>query len=84
MSQDGKGQVAIGHNACEPLWVAHQDRADVVVGHGAGGLVGFGLPVEGDDLASAKTLKRHWSLLTRPKMANEASSLSKRFRLKLP
>jgi hypothetical protein len=84
VTQDGKSQVAVGHNAGKPLWVAHQDGADMIVGHGARGLIGFGLAVEGDELGSAKALKRHGEASYAARMANEASPISDRFRLKLP
>jgi len=36
-------KVAIGDDACKPMRLAHQHRADVIVCHGPRGLVGLGL-----------------------------------------
>ena len=57
----------------EPARVAHQHRADMIVGHGAGGLIGLGLAVQGDEFRAAKALKRHGEPPYAASMANEAS-----------
>ena len=52
-----RGKVAIGNNAREPLGIADQQRADVIVRHGARGLVGLGLAVEGEQTSFCESVQ---------------------------
>ena len=64
VAEYGERKIAIGDNPGEPARVAHQDRADMIVGHGSCGLLDFRLPGQDYHPRPAEGLKRHVHLLT--------------------